>query len=118
MAVSAATVSAGIPSFKKKGVVRVRTEARAVERRLRIEAIVQHGAEYLDVSPGLHEPAHDTLYTMQRAVRIGGQAGDDGVVWAFTGPGTVGVVRHQRKVAPPVLEDKAEALGYDAAAEV
>ena len=38
----------------------------------------------------LHEAAHDAMYAVKRAVRIGGQAGDDGVVPALPGAGVGG----------------------------
>ena len=59
-------------------------EARAVQGRLRIEAVVSQGEHDLHVPLGLHEAAHDAEGGEERAViLVGDQGRDDGVVRPF-----------------------------------
>ena len=67
-------VSAGIASTD--------LPARTIQRLLRIEFIIDHGADDLEVPLGLHESAHDTEAGPEFAV-IQRQSGDDGVVRSF-----------------------------------
>lgn len=47
---------------------------------------------HLEVSLGLHEPPHDPKRAEEIPIGVGGQAGDDGVVWPLVRRHTVGVL--------------------------
>ncbi len=79
--------------LKSKRAVRVQAEAGVVELRLRIEAVVQLGAERWSVFIELHEAVHDAGHTVKRAVRAGGQVEVDGVYGDVSRNWSVGVGR-------------------------
>jgi len=67
-------------------------KAGAVQRRLRVSGIIQHGGDHLHVPLGLHETAHHAKRAKQFAV-AGCHGRDDGMVGAFARGKRVGMRR-------------------------
>ena len=73
--------------------------------------------EHLHVSLRLLESAHDTKCAEQVAIRVGGEARNDGVVWPFPGAQAVGVLWVQYEAVASVLESEAAALRNNACSD-
>ena len=89
MPVSAGTVSSDLPSQRENDRLGS-PRSGAGKRRLRIEFVVQHDDEPLDVPLRLYEATHDALYTVPRAIRVGVRQGMMVCYGRLLGPAQLG----------------------------
>ena len=77
--------------------------AGGVQRRLWVEAVVEHPGDDLKVSLGLHLPTHHAEGSDRDAV-AGEEGGDDRVAGPLAGGGLVGVALIEHEAGSPVLQ--------------
>ena len=91
--------------------------ARRIGRRLRVLAIGEPAQHHLRMPLRLHRAAHDAEGGERGAVRLHGEAGDDGVERPLSGRDLVDMAGRQREAGAAVLQADAGAGHDDAGAE-
>ena len=111
-------IDSPIKLLSKLGIARRNADTRCVQGRLRVVSKCKHIEKDLDVALRLHEPAHDAVDGVQRAVgRVRDHRRDDGVVGSLAGGKDIGMIRGKREIGAAVLQCKAASLGDNAGSE-